>query len=1499
MATWISWLAVYVAALVRASSSSKLALASTATDILSTHAIAGYGFNRKITRLLQQDDGDFDRLNELLEGVSINIEGDMIVSEKIGFTNLELVIDSLVCRDISIGTLAVNHNTESNVVDVNLAFNGVNAACDIVYQYDYGFLDGTAKAEIITQGNAADTSMRFVTSNQNGEFFVESSVTNCVVDVEISDVNFIDADFATTIVGLFEPYLRDLIESEIEGYACSELSTTGVSFLNDELFTLIDTTLTDFLTGEDNAGEESSPLVPNGYDVTNALNFQEIRETEIGELFERALNQIDERFGGNGGDSLGINSLLRSYVLDENGVLVLNIDDFLGPDALTFELHDKLTKTRISLNEVRIYGLDTMTKFDPFMVVGDHTLRNEFSWKTLNMEVDITLDMQPSSLDTVMLRVEGDDSKQESITEQITVRVGAENIDVVATIFALIESEALSSFTIGSVLSLTNTEDYSWLLPCLMSAVQQLRFTKLVISPEVINAPTLEGFLDDGVDRILSDLAEITFEVYHGVFVDDVLPNMFQNTIKTFVNEQINLFLVDTKSNPDPCPKFDEGDSGEYVDFREFFDPSFSTGGSVFGQLPSMLRELLDTQLLQPDPTTGMPKINEVLMDPLTKGQSGVEGTLMFGGDGGDIFNIVQRINVGGFDAKVRLRASDVVIENLNTLASPLVLLETDPTEPYYLNNSLTVGIEERPVTMSARFAFAVIDEVGGTEISNEIDISFDMHTANMIATLMLKIAKSKLLDFPLVDVMDLNCWIATIPAPALNDQGIATGEDEVTAAIVDFAASVANLNLNMTCVECSSPGIIEMSELLMSSSEAQNDVTLLANTLLLFAADMVKGDLLQVPLDRLLNDASKQCPHGPTYDPNFIPGDWSSRSRQYREFDEIQVEDSAMYLIIVGAIFLGLVLLVAALAFSIRFITFRRHRRWLSKLPREQVEALKHIQKDEDSLEHALNSTTQSMFRSGDQIPCLVRWGMPIVILGNIALFLSGHLNLGATVNIEATIAGETIKVDEFFEFSVARSTIDIWNAGGKALAILILIFSGIWPYTKQVITLILWFTPTSWIRISRRGSFLVWLDRLGKWSMIDIFVLIVCLAAFRVSVKSPTTIAFLPEGFYSLDLLVVPLWGLYANLIAQLVSQISSHFIIHYHRKIAKKAHDSYDKQNGDYLQKASDDGDEKTVLRTHQFGRPHRGEEEKLGVRSWTNSLLTLLVVCLIAFIIAGCILPSFAVEVFGLIGVAVEAGQEFREAITYHSVFTVIKLLFEEAQFLDTVKDYIGLCSFSVIFAITVLLMPIIQSGVLLLHWFVPMTMQQRRRMSVLNEILQAWQYAEVYIIAIFVASWQLGPISSFMVNSYCGSLDSFFSELVFYGILKTEDAQCFSVKSSIEEGFFILAAGAVLLALVNTFITKATHQYFRDQDEPMRQRQIKEISSRLESAEEGLQADTDLVESTVRPVPVLFTDTFRWLLIQDDANIIITSTCESSSDSVGDDPSIRGPSTQNC
>ncbi len=111
----------------------------------------------------------------------------------------------------------------------------------------------------------------------------------------------------------------------------------------------------------------------------------------------------------------------------------------------------------------------------------------------------------------------------------------------------------------------------------------------------------------------------------------------------------------------------------------------------------------------------------------------------------------------------------------------------------------------------------------------------------------------------------------------------------------------------------------------------------------------------------------------------------------------------------------------------------------------------------------------------------------------------------------------------------------------------------------------------------------------------------------------------------------------------------------------------------------------------------------------------------------------------------------------------------------------------------------------------------------------------------------------------MINSYCNSLDETFAQWVYFGIIKAEDAQCFSVQSSIEEGSFILAVGAVLLAFLNAFVNKAATQYFRDMEKSI------PLVAGVHKSGDLAATDMVVVEESIRPVPVLFTDTFRWFL----------------------------------
>eukprot|EP01046_Picozoa_sp_COSAG06_P104965 COSAG06_NODE_51182_length_313_cov_30.794393_1_plen_68_part_01 len=49
----------------------------------------------------------------------------------------------------------------------------------------------------------------------------------------------------------------------------------------------------------------------------------------------------------------------------------------------------------------------------------------------------------------------------------------------------------------------------------------------------------------------------------------------------------------------------------------------------------------------------------------------------------------------------------------------------------------------------------------------------------------------------------------------------------------------------------------------------------------------------------------------------------------------------------------------------------------------------------------------------------------------------------------------------------------------------------SGVWPYTKLILIYSSWLLPPAMLRPKKRGQLLMTLDSLGKWSLIDLYVM------------------------------------------------------------------------------------------------------------------------------------------------------------------------------------------------------------------------------------------------------------------------------------------------------------------------------------------------------------------------------------------------------------------------
>lgn len=77
--------------------------------------------------------------------------------------------------------------------------------------------------------------------------------------------------------------------------------------------------------------------------------------------------------------------------------------------------------------------------------------------------------------------------------------------------------------------------------------------------------------------------------------------------------------------------------------------------------------------------------------------------------------------------------------------------------------------------------------------------------------------------------------------------------------------------------------------------------------------------------------------------------------------------------------------------------------------------------------------------------------------------------------------------KYFEVYEVLFFDSMKTAWENDARLLAVIVIIFSFIWPYTKNIILMFAWYLPLS---MKNRSIVLRWLRRLGKYTLVDVYV-------------------------------------------------------------------------------------------------------------------------------------------------------------------------------------------------------------------------------------------------------------------------------------------------------------------------------------------------------------------------------------------------------------------------
>jgi len=348
---------------------------------------------------------------------------------------------------------------------------------------------------------------------------------------------------------------------------------------------------------------------------------------------------------------------------------------------------------------------------------------------------------------------------------------------------------------------------------------------------------------------------------------------------------------------------------------------------------------------------------------------------------------------------------------------------------------------------------------------------------------------------------------------------------------------------------------------------------------------------------------------------------------------------------------------------------------------------------------------------------------------------------------------------------------------------------------------------------------------------------------------------------------------------MIAQLVSQFSSHFIIYYHRKSVRCATEAYEnrKKKLKMVKTASTAGESgcdvgsgwnesdsrankydnevKHKLCDYSFTGTHGGECKNLAVQKYMSTILILFSFALILGLICGTYYPTFENETYGIVGLLEEYGRNTDSAINNYSVWGIVNVLKAMGDVSGT-EHAVGTATMAAVLVYTVLIIPIFETFVLCYLWFWPMTRNWRNTIVVLIETLQAWQYCEVYLLALILETWRQEMSTYLAWREECTDLDRIFGMIQKYGFgLEEVDAQCLQVETRVGIGGFLFFVVFILINFLESYIIGAALQYLRETDPMFREE------------EDLYEKDRNVLDSieNIKPAPFLFTDQYGWTL----------------------------------
>ncbi|WP_416430576.1 paraquat-inducible protein A [Piscirickettsia salmonis] len=114
----------------------------------------------------------------------------------------------------------------------------------------------------------------------------------------------------------------------------------------------------------------------------------------------------------------------------------------------------------------------------------------------------------------------------------------------------------------------------------------------------------------------------------------------------------------------------------------------------------------------------------------------------------------------------------------------------------------------------------------------------------------------------------------------------------------------------------------------------------------------------------------------------------------------------------------------------------------------------------------------------------------------------------------------------------SLISSIVTLFKSGNVFLGIIIALFSLILPLAKLILLIYIWF----WGSLATSQRWLSWLSHLGKWSMLDVFIVAVMLVTVKLGAMAEVTLHSGLIGFALSVLMTKALTGYFFRLESQI---------------------------------------------------------------------------------------------------------------------------------------------------------------------------------------------------------------------------------------------------------------------------------------------------------------------------------------------------------------------------